>query len=525
MAAHHSTAPPPGAPDGNANDDLRGAANQACEIAASSTQQTGISCKKPSRHCSGATMCVRGVAAALVVGLAAGMARPAASTAKKGLRSRENMHDARFDERAEAVRDSTIWYRLRGGVRNGVIAKNTEIGWGLVAERDVAAGETVLTTPREFCVTGAEAPEYLAATRGVEGAALVSASAAVAATLLEREGDGFWEPYLGGLPTAKDLADLPALWPDGEAEALLAGTQTGRSRAELLATWQDDLAAINARRALFDPAMPPIGWPQWRYYETLVMTRGYNLDPVGYVVLPYIDFVNHADDPSVALRVDAAAAPPQGAVDSVSLVAKRDIPKGEQIFSSYSGGDPIDALVSLQAFGWLALGDGDAPLVQSCRVDFAQALRRDDPLADVKFSLLDVADGGGRALLTNVGDADVDARMNARALHHALVACRLVAMDDDELLAQVDNDAPEASAWATGAVVSDDNEAAARQAGSALVRRLIAATDHEFETRTNAGLLASETDEGARRATLARATAESERAALCTLLDLLEGRA
>ena len=42
---------------------------------------------------------------------------------------------------------------------------------------------------------------------------------------------------------------------------------------------------------------------------------------------------------------------------------------------------------------------------------------------------------------------------------------------------------------------------------------------------TNAGLLASETDEGARRATLARATAESERAALCTLLDLLEGRA
>ena len=44
------------------------------------------------------------------------------------------------DERAEAVRDSTIWYRLRGGVRNGVMAKNTEIGWGLVAERDVAAG-------------------------------------------------------------------------------------------------------------------------------------------------------------------------------------------------------------------------------------------------------------------------------------------------------------------------------------------------------------------------------------------------
>ena len=161
MAAHHSTAPPPDAPDGNANDDLKGAANyrSARSPHHPHTNRRLLHARSRPDIAVGAMVGVRGVAAALVAGLAAGMARPAASTAKKGLRNRENMHDARFDERAEAVRDSTIWYRLRGGVRNGVMAKNTEIGWGLVAERDVAAGETVLTTPREFCVTGAEAPE------------------------------------------------------------------------------------------------------------------------------------------------------------------------------------------------------------------------------------------------------------------------------------------------------------------------------------------------------------------------------
>ena len=445
-------------------------------------------------------------------------------TQKKGFAGRESLGDPRFqDDRSKAVYDCTRWYLLRGGERNGVEAKMTDHGLGLVASADVAAGEAVLTTPRAWIVSAEDAPLYLSATRDDPAADLVTETAAVSARFVELEGDGMWEPYLAALPTAAELGDVPALWPDDEASGLLAGTQTGRSRAELLATWRSDLEAINGRRRLHDPSSPEIPWRQWRYYEALVMSRGSSLPGVGYAVLPFIDLANHDDAPNAKLRVDEA----DGYCASVSLTAARDLVKGEQVCSSYAGGEgPMDALLSLQAFGWLALGDDERPLVESCSVDVAMAIRSDDALGEVKLGLLDAAPGGGRAVLTTTGNSDVDDRAHAGALRDLLCGLRLVSMDEAALTAEIlENEAPEDSPWALGERVSDANEAAAVQAGSGLLRRMIAASDAEFETRTKAGVAAANASpEGLRRATLARATAEGERAALCTLLALLEGR-
>ncbi|KAH8061232.1 hypothetical protein JL721_8893 [Aureococcus anophagefferens] len=297
-------------------------------------------------------------------------------TQRKGFAGRESLGDPRFkDGKSKAVYDCARWYLLRGGERNGVEAKMTDYGLGLVASGDVAAGEAVLTTPRAWIVSAEDAPLYLSATRDDPAADLVTETAAVSARFVELEGDGMWEPYLAALPTADELGDMPALWPGDEAAGLLAGTQTGRSRAELLAT----------------------------------------LPGVGYAVLPFIDLANHDDAPNAKLRVDEA--------------------------------------------------DG------YCASDL-------------------------------------------------LCGLRLVSMDGGGATAEIlENEAPEDSPWALGERVSDANEAAAVQAGSGLLRRMIAASTRS--SRRGPKRASRRAPPGLAGAL--RATAEGARR-LCTLLALLEGR-
>ncbi|KAH8062862.1 hypothetical protein JL720_13233 [Aureococcus anophagefferens] len=225
-------------------------------------------------------------------------------TQRKGFAGRESLGDPRFkDGKSKAVYDCARWYLLRGGERNGVEAKMTDYGLGLVASGDVAAGEAVLTTPLAWIVREdapptcrrRDDPRRISSRRPPPSPRASWSSRATA-----------WEPYLAALPTAAELGDMPALWPDDEAAGLLAGTQTGRSRAELLATWRSDLEAINGRRRLHDPSSPELPWRQWRYYEALVMSRGSSLPGVGYAVLPFIDLANHDDAPNAKLRVDEA---------------------------------------------------------------------------------------------------------------------------------------------------------------------------------------------------------------------------
>ncbi|KAH8052315.1 hypothetical protein JL720_14951 [Aureococcus anophagefferens] len=234
---------------------------------------------------------------------------------------------------------------------------------------------------------------------------------------------------------------MPALWPDGEAAGLLAGTQTGRSRAELLATWRSDLEAINGRRRLHDPSSPELRGASGATTRPS-SCRGSSLPGVGYAVLPFIDLANHDDAPNAKLRVDEAG--------------------------GYCG---------VRAFGWLALGDDERPSWRAARSASRWPSVRGD-LGEVKLGLLGAAPGGGRAVLTTTGTSDVDDRAHAGALRDLLCGLRLVSMDEAALTAEIlENEAPEDSPWALGERVSDANEAAAVQAGSGLLRRMIAASD------------------------------------------------
>lgn len=421
--------------------------------------------------------------------------------------------------RAQTLAAFDQWYADRGGA-SAAILRETDVGWGLVAERDVRAGDAVCTTPRALIVCAEDAPAFIAKTRDAPGAPGLSEEAVVVARLMEVAADPAWAPYVASLPSAADLADVPCLWPEIDAK-LLAGTYTGRCRSELLERWRGELAAVEARAALADPDVGDVpwekwrSWERWRYWQACLMSRAYNVEGLGYALMPCVDMANHDDLPSLKIQ-------PTNAGDrclAVSLVATRDAAAGEQLFNSYAPGGGLDALVMLQAFGWLPLDESGASLIQTCSVDVALALRRDDPLAEAKLGLLETVPGGGRIILTLKGDAG-DAARRASARDDCRMALRMVEATEDEVFDQIAGETPEASPWALGQPISPGNERRATDAGSRLLRRAIKTLDNSFKARAAAARRAG--PESAGRARLAHASADGERAALLALLEDVE---
>ncbi|KAJ8598860.1 hypothetical protein CTAYLR_010662 [Chrysophaeum taylorii] len=393
--------------------------------------------------------------------------------------------------RVDAVARMEEWFVEVGGSHELVAAAEIlNEGIGLVATRDVRAGEVLVRTPRHVCLAAADGPAWLRQTVG--SAAGLTAAGAVACRVCDElalgEGSAF-VPFFASLPTMEDLSDVPALWPDG-AE-LLAGSQSGRSRREILDRWQVEFDEANARRAT--RGEPPYDWTVWCLAQTLVMSRGYNVPRFDYAVVPFVDLVNHADRPSA--EVDFCD-------DAVRLVARRDVSRGEQVYATYSGGGTMDGLKMLQAFGWLP-----DEVVAACSVDCVEALRTRDAYADAKIALMDAgAPGAGRVVVA--GDDDVP-----RAARAALVGFRLAAMTEDELAATAD--AADASPWYLGYPVSDANERRARDSAIGLLKRKLQALDAEEPRRRRAAVVSA----SRRRADLAAATVLGERRALRALVD------
>uniref|UniRef100_A0A7S3JSA0 SET domain-containing protein n=1 Tax=Aureoumbra lagunensis TaxID=44058 RepID=A0A7S3JSA0_9STRA len=244
--------------------------------------------------------------------------------------------------------------------------------------QQVKQGDIVMRTPRDLCLAAAYGPEWLS-----PGSPSISASSVVTLLLLERERNGKDKEYLDTLPTTKELKNLPVLWSDQEAQ-MLHGTQSGISRQELLASWKNDFEAIKLRNCPFQ-----ISWHQWLEAHALVMSRSYNLPHLDYALVPFLDYINHNDEPNAEPIFDDNN-------DFVELHILRDTPANTQIFSSYAGGGAtnLDGLKMFQAFGWLEPGLCD------CNIDLIQALRRDDPFAQQKIQLLMHRPDQGRLLLS-----------------------------------------------------------------------------------------------------------------------------
>lgn len=316
------------------------------------------------------------------------------------------MATAMHAHRAQSIHNYKSMYLENGGFihPNLDICESVLGGFGLRAKHGrVPAGSVICETPRALLVA-AEDVVWLKETAkdaAALGFRLLSPRGAVAARLCELRdqcGDDASRldahaSFIRTLPTEAELSTLPVLWPDEEAEELLAGTWVGRDRRERLDRWQGELEAANARRRLHGgESSDDIAWEDWRYAQAVVLSRGYHFDGhVGsYAVAPVLDLVNHHDeDVSLKIRVSDRGA--------VSLVALRDIARGEEVRSSYSGGDPLDACMMLQAFGWLDTS------IHSCRVKAGDG-------HEVAFTSTSTAPHRARtvAALSHAGDAVVD---------------------------------------------------------------------------------------------------------------------
>jgi hypothetical protein len=72
-------------------------------------------------------------------------------------------------KRGAACEELTHWLSTNGGESAVEVGPSWRGGWGLVATRDVRAGETLARVPRALaCCAAHDAPAYLAATRCVE---------------------------------------------------------------------------------------------------------------------------------------------------------------------------------------------------------------------------------------------------------------------------------------------------------------------------------------------------------------------
>lgn len=215
------------------------------------------------------------------------------------------------------------WFVAGRGRLARVEAVDTQaMGVGLVVTRPTFAGEILLSAPRSLCLSRRDGPEWAAP------------SCALAARLCieRRRKDSPWATFLANLPNL----DSPACWTDLEAE-LIAGTRAFRARRALLDDWKDEWPSDH------------VTWTDFVWAKTVAMSRTFNLgDDVGPVLIPFLDLANHADSGFCALDIHKE--------DQVyfSLVAPTDMQPGDTVVTNYFGGQTVDPVKALDAFGWIA---------------------------------------------------------------------------------------------------------------------------------------------------------------------------
>ena len=124
-------------------------------------------------------------------------------------------------KRGAACEELSHWLSTHGGDAAVEVGASRKGGWGLIANRDVRAGEVLARVPRSLACCANDAPAYLAATRDRHDLGRLSARGAVAASICEAAVDDAFAPWLEAQPSVKDLETLPVLWDD--ADDLLRG--------------------------------------------------------------------------------------------------------------------------------------------------------------------------------------------------------------------------------------------------------------------------------------------------------------
>ncbi len=164
-----------------------------------------------------------------------------------------------------AVNALVAWAASQGAGFEAVEVRTAANGnRGVVARRDIAAGEQVMLVPRELVITDLDvAATPLGADLRALAPRIRSPHSALAAWLaLERRAPGTrWRPYLEALPTA---SWMPSLRSDAEL-ASLAGTRAFDLIAEArLSVALDHEVLADALVELTDVSLAEFGWARDR---------------------------------------------------------------------------------------------------------------------------------------------------------------------------------------------------------------------------------------------------------------------
>jgi len=210
-------------------------------------------------------------------------------------------------------------------------------GRGVVARRDVARGERLVTVPRAAMITDVDVARDLAAVGGgAAGLELRSRHSEQALWLARARADAAspWARYLDAVPAA--FPALPLFRPGAELAAL-AGTRALIAVSDLAVSHRDDYALLCSRC----PAAHALSLADYAWGRAVAGSRSFAItaaDGSARALVPVADMFNHGPE-AAAWGFDDDA-------QRFEVWAERPLRAGEEICISYGGHDNAVLLAS-----------------------------------------------------------------------------------------------------------------------------------------------------------------------------------
>ncbi|KAF4650525.1 hypothetical protein FOL47_001080 [Perkinsus chesapeaki] len=255
-------------------------------------------------------------------------------------------------------------------------------GMGLVVNQSIPTGTALIAIPKKSKIlinidTIRDDPDFGQIICFLKGAGLDERGCLafwlVCQKLAALEGSTVktkWAPYATMLPTARKLRNHPLLL-DESTLASLDGTALYASVTSMKDNVLRQLGHLLDILSKLELKGPPEAFTRhtkvkqlWLWAHAVLLSRsGFGLtgEPgdrgvmagEGLLILPFVDFANHDSKGGTAeIRASSTLGWFGGSSETISLVTKRDLPAGEEVLISYTGGDILSAEQSMFTYGF-----------------------------------------------------------------------------------------------------------------------------------------------------------------------------
>lgn len=189
--------------------------------------------------------------------------------------------------RAENIPAFFKWIKENGGRSNVNLKYDKELGYGLVANKDIDPGSTILEVPQVLLLTTRQATHTLSQFTNWS----YPTEPLVLLLLLEtmKSSRSFYAPYIAVLPTPADFVDHPLHWLP----------QLSAHRRHLEHAFRNFLHA-NKQHHWISPSEQAVDFAAYilaylRVETRAVLARGHQ-SPKQFALVPLADFLNHVSD-------------------------------------------------------------------------------------------------------------------------------------------------------------------------------------------------------------------------------------